>query len=49
MPQRWYLLDEIPRSSRGKVNRASVAARCADLAPLDPRPIEEEGQRSGDS
>ena len=49
MPQRWYLLDEIPRSSRGKVNRASVAARCAELAPLDPRQIAEEGQRSGDS
>ena len=31
MPQRWYLLDEIPRSSRGKVNREAVALHCAEL------------------
>ena len=37
MPLRWYLLDEIPRTSRGKVNRASVAGRCADRTPLDLR------------
>jgi acyl-CoA synthetase (AMP-forming)/AMP-acid ligase II len=31
MPVRWHLLDEIPRTSRGKVNRAQVAQSCADL------------------
>lgn len=49
MPQRWYVLDEIPRSSRGKVNRTAVAAHCASLAPLDPRQIGAEGLRGGDS
>ena len=33
MPHRWYLLKEIPRTSRGKVNRASVAEQCASLEP----------------
>jgi acyl-CoA synthetase (AMP-forming)/AMP-acid ligase II len=31
MPQRWYLLDEIPRTSRGKINREAVAQQCARL------------------
>jgi oxalate---CoA ligase len=31
LPQRWYLLDEIPRTARGKVNREEVARRCAEL------------------
>jgi acyl-CoA synthetase (AMP-forming)/AMP-acid ligase II len=35
MPQRWYLLSEIPRTSRGKVNRTQVAQRCASIEPLD--------------
>ena len=35
MPTRWYLLDEIPRTSRGKVNRSQVAELCAGLAPVD--------------
>lgn len=34
LPARWYLLDEIPRTSRGKLNRASVAAACAAREPL---------------
>jgi acyl-CoA synthetase (AMP-forming)/AMP-acid ligase II len=37
MPRRWYLLDAIPRTSRGKVNRAEVAALCARLEPLSLR------------
>ncbi|HEX7023298.1 MAG TPA: fatty acid--CoA ligase family protein, partial [Gemmatimonadales bacterium] len=37
VPRRWYVVDEIPRTSRGKVNRATVAERCAALQPLDPR------------
>jgi acyl-CoA synthetase (AMP-forming)/AMP-acid ligase II len=35
-PVRWYLLDEIPRSSRGKVNRKVVADACATLTALRP-------------
>ena len=37
MPQRWSLLDEIPRSSRGKANRSHIAQKCAILEPLDTR------------
>jgi acyl-CoA synthetase (AMP-forming)/AMP-acid ligase II len=36
LPRRWYLLDEIPRTSRGKVNRTQVAERCAALTPAAP-------------
>lgn len=39
LPVRWYLLDEIPRTSRGKINRASVAAACSDATPLDLREL----------
>jgi acyl-CoA synthetase (AMP-forming)/AMP-acid ligase II len=39
MPQRWYLVDEIPRTSRGKVNRVTVAQRCASLRAVDFRAI----------
>jgi acyl-CoA synthetase (AMP-forming)/AMP-acid ligase II len=35
VPQRWYIVDEIPRTSRGKVNRITVAERCAATAPVD--------------
>jgi long-chain acyl-CoA synthetase len=35
MPQRWYLVTEIPRTSRGKINRAKLAETCASLEPLD--------------
>lgn len=35
MPVRWYLLDEIPRTSRGKVNRDAVKQACASVPPLD--------------
>jgi acyl-CoA synthetase (AMP-forming)/AMP-acid ligase II len=37
MPRRCWVLDEIPRSARGKVNRAAVAARCAGLPAADVR------------
>ena len=33
MPVRWYLVEHIPRTARGKVNRASVAGHCATLTP----------------
>jgi acyl-coenzyme A synthetase/AMP-(fatty) acid ligase len=35
LPTRWWVLDEIPRTSRGKVNRDAVRAACAERAPLD--------------
>jgi acyl-CoA synthetase (AMP-forming)/AMP-acid ligase II len=34
MPSRWWLVDEVPRTSRGKVNRESVRLRCESLPPL---------------
>lgn len=34
-PVRWYLLEEIPRSSRGKIDRRKVRDLCAPRAPLD--------------
>jgi acyl-CoA synthetase (AMP-forming)/AMP-acid ligase II len=37
VPARWYVVDEIPRTSRGKVNRADVAAACSSMTPLDVR------------
>jgi acyl-CoA synthetase (AMP-forming)/AMP-acid ligase II len=41
MPRRWYVVDEIPRTSRGKVNRAQVAARCESLRPVAHRALHE--------
>lgn len=34
-PERWYLVDEIPRTSRGKVNRDVVAQACQETRPFD--------------
>lgn len=34
MPARWYLVEHIPRTARGKVNRADVAGHCATLTPV---------------
>ena len=34
MPVRWYLIEQIPRTTRGKVNRTLVAGRCATLTPV---------------
>jgi acyl-CoA synthetase (AMP-forming)/AMP-acid ligase II len=34
MPRRWYRLEEIPRTSRGKVNRADVAQHCLSQTPI---------------
>ena len=39
MPKRWYVVDEIPRTARGKLNRAGVAARCGGMQPVDLRNI----------
>lgn len=35
IPVRWWILDSIPRTSRGKVNREEVKATCQGLKPLD--------------
>jgi long-chain acyl-CoA synthetase len=35
LPVKWYLLEAIPRTSRGKINRESVADACAALEPID--------------
>lgn len=32
MPRHWFVIDEIPRTSRGKINRSHVAEACAGLA-----------------
>ena len=48
IPARWYLMDSIPRTSRGKINRNEVRDQCLRLAPLDLRKIlqvSEEGPR----
>ena len=34
-PVSWYLVDSIPRTSRGKTNREHVMRLCAELEPLD--------------
>jgi len=39
LPSRWYLLDEIPRTSRGKINREGIAATCKGVRPLDLRSL----------
>jgi len=39
LPQRWYSVDEIPRTSRGKVNRSTVAERCASFKAIDFRAL----------
>ncbi|MBH11235.1 MAG: hypothetical protein CMG74_12965 [Candidatus Marinimicrobia bacterium] len=31
LPEKWYLVDEIPKSDRGKINRATVASICLNL------------------
>jgi acyl-CoA synthetase (AMP-forming)/AMP-acid ligase II len=35
VPQRWHLLDAIPRTTRGKINREEVARACSVLEPMD--------------
>ena len=35
VPRKWYLLSEIPRTSRGKVSRQAVAEECATSMPID--------------
>jgi acyl-coenzyme A synthetase/AMP-(fatty) acid ligase len=35
MPSRWWAIDAIPRTSRGKINRDAVKAACEGRAALD--------------
>jgi acyl-CoA synthetase (AMP-forming)/AMP-acid ligase II len=35
LPVRWYLLDEIPRSDRGKIDRRSVKRICEAQQPIN--------------
>ena len=35
MPSRWWVVDEIPRTSRGKINREAVKTACASRPALD--------------
>ena len=39
MPVRWYVVNEIPRSSRGKINRTKVSDTCTNLTPIDVRKL----------
>lgn len=44
MPVRWWVVDEIPRTSRGKINRDAVKAACLSLEAIDLTRILAEGQ-----
>ena len=35
LPSKWYLVPQIPRTSRGKINRELVAQTCAKLKPVN--------------
>ncbi|MGQ0383724.1 MAG: class I adenylate-forming enzyme family protein [Gammaproteobacteria bacterium] len=39
LPARWWLVDAIPRTSRGKINRDTVRSDCEQRPALDLRPI----------
>jgi len=39
MPVRWFLLDELPRTSRGKIQRDRIAALCSERQPVDLRAL----------
>lgn len=45
LPVSWYLLDEIPRTSRGKINRESVMRSCMSETPLDLRELLRDAKR----
>ena len=35
IPQRWYVVEELPKNSRGKISRITVQELCAGLTPVD--------------
>jgi acyl-CoA synthetase (AMP-forming)/AMP-acid ligase II len=47
LPVRWYVVDEIPRTSRGKVNRTVVADACSKLPPMQPPRVTSEREPPG--
>ena len=46
LPVQWFFLKDIPRTSRGKINRAQVAQVCAKLNPLGPADLQKNKGRS---
>jgi acyl-CoA synthetase (AMP-forming)/AMP-acid ligase II len=44
MPARWWIVDAIPRTSRGKINRDAVRVACMDRTPLDLPRIVSDGE-----
>ncbi len=46
MPQRWWIVTDIPRTSRGKINRDQVKAFCLEQVPLDLVAILSSGARA---
>lgn len=40
MPRRWFVLDRVPRTARGKLDRSAVAAACRDRPGVDQRALE---------
>jgi acyl-coenzyme A synthetase/AMP-(fatty) acid ligase len=47
MPVSWYVLDSLPRTSRGKVNRDAVRQACAARQPLELAEILRSGAAQG--
>jgi len=47
LPRRWYLVDDIPRNSRGKMSRKKVAEECTRLTPVDLGIFSREGAEPG--
>jgi acyl-CoA synthetase (AMP-forming)/AMP-acid ligase II len=39
MPRRWFLVNDIPRTARGKLNRTAVATHCAGSLGIDLRTL----------
>ena len=39
MPVQWFLLESLPRTSRGKINRDQIADACRAQAPVDLRRV----------
>jgi acyl-coenzyme A synthetase/AMP-(fatty) acid ligase len=45
MPSRWWVVGEIPRTSRGKINRDAVKAACVSRPHVDLAGILGDGSR----